>query len=410
MNDKPIPQASLAAVSPDISRAAIRFLEERVSKDPDDFIALNSLAERYHLKLRETGNPQWLELARRAAEASLKAMPEDQNTRGLALLAQVQFASHGFASARDHARRLTELDPRKSYPYLMLGDALLELGDYEGAEKAFQSMERYGPGLPSTEIRLGRMAWLRGDAAKARAHYATALRGEAEVVPSRRESLAWLRWQLGELAFETGDYVGAEVHYRDALTTFPDYYRALAGLGRARAAQGDLSGAIEQYEHATRILPDPSFIATLGDLYRLAGRLRDADAQHALCEKLVRAGAPESALNNRQMALFYADHDLKPAEALQLARQEYELRQDIHGADVFAWALHKAGQSAEAQRLISQALRLGTREARLLYHAGMIARAAGERTAAREYLQQALSLSPQFDPWHAAVARRALAE
>jgi Tfp pilus assembly protein PilF len=54
------------------------------------------------------------------------------------------------------------------------------------------------------------------------------------------------------------------------------------------------------------------------------------------------------------------------------------------------------------------ALRLGTRDAQLYYHAGMIAQAAGEKAAARDYLQRALQLNPQFDPLQAAMARQAL--
>ena len=56
------------------------------------------------------------------------------------------------------------------------------------------------------------------------------------------------------------------------------------------------------------------------------------------------------------------------------------------------------------------ALRLGTRDAKLLYHAGMIARAAGEKEAARDYLKRALKLNPQFDPLQATIARKAMGE
>jgi Tfp pilus assembly protein PilF len=38
----------------------------------------------------------------------------------------------------------------------------------------------------------------------------------------------------------------------------------------------------------------------------------------------------------------------------------------------------------------------------------MIARRAGDATAARDYLRRALALSPQFDPLQAMLARRAL--
>ena len=57
---------------------------------------------------------------------------------------------------------------------------------------------------------------------------------------------------------------------------------------------------------------------------------------------------------------------------------------------------------------IKEALRLGTRDARLLYHAGMIALAANDSTSARDYLKRALALSPQFDPLQATKAKQAL--
>jgi len=200
----------------------------------------------------------------------------------------------------------------------------------------------------------------------------------------------------------------AERHYRDALTTFPDYFRALASLGRVRAAQGDLAGALEQYEHAVRIVPDPSFIASLGDLYRLSGRDKDAAGQYALVEKIGRLNEFTGTLYNRQLALFYADHDIKPEIAYENASKEYAGRRDIYGADALAWTALKAGRVSDAQTAIKEALRLGTKDARLLYHAGMIAQAAGDQSGAREYLKRASALNPQFDPMQAAVVRKIL--
>ena len=90
------------------------------------------------------------------------------------------------------------------------------------------------------------------------------------------------------------------------------------------------------------------------------------------------------------------------------AAKEYEARRDIHGADALAWTALKAGQLSEAQAAMKDALRLGTRDAKLFYHAGMIARAAGDDAAARDYLRRALALNPRFDPLQAVIARKAL--
>ncbi len=114
------------------------------------------------------------------------------------------------------------------------------------------------------------------------------------------------------------------------------------------------------------------------------------------------------ALYSRQLALFYADHDLKAEEAYANAKREYAVRHDIYGADAVAWTALKAGKLVEAQAAMKEALRLGTRDAKLFYHAGMITRAVGDRASARDYLQHALRLNPQFDPLQVLIAKRAL--
>lgn len=391
----------------------IRFLEDRVKQDPEDFVAYNKLAA-YYLQIgRETGNLAYLDLTVRVARASLAAVPAAQNTGGLAALAQVEYASHDFAAARDHALQLTKLDPGKSYPYQILGDALLELGDYKQAIAAFHQMEQkqeLGSNRISTETRQARLALLRGEPAIAQRHFSNALAFALDLPVPPPETVAWCRWQIGETAFAIGNYETAERHYRDALVSFPGYFNALASLGRVRAARGDLSGAIKQYEQAVQRLPDPTFVAALGDLYKLTGREQEAATQYALVEKIAHLSQLNGALYNRQLALFYADHNLKAEAAYANAKREYAVRRDIYGADAIAWTALKAGKLAEAQVAIEQALRLGTQDAKLFYHAGMIARAAGDPVAARDYLHRALTLSPQFDPLQVATAQKALTE
>ena len=62
------------------------------------------------------------------------------------------------------------------------------------------------------------------------------------------------------------------------------------------------------------------------------------------------------------------------------------------------------------RRAIRAATRLGTKDARLLYHDGMIALAAGNADAGRAQLRRALELSPGFDPLQSRLARKALGE
>ncbi|CAN5305602.1 hypothetical protein BH20ACI1_BH20ACI1_24020 [soil metagenome] len=404
-----VPAAAPIPADENAADKTINFLESRIKNDPEDHGTNNKLAGLYLQKLRETGNFQYLDLTFRAARASLDSVPDVRNSGGLAALALAEFASHEFTNARDHAFRLIELEPTKSYPQGILGDALLELGDYEKAEIAYKKITLLDGGSSSgSETRFARLAQLKGDNAEAQKHFATALTLALNQSLPPRETIAWIRWQSGETAFSVGDYEVAEKHYKDALTTFPDYYRAVASLGRVRAAQNDLPGAIEQYEKVTRILPDPNYVAALGDLYKIAGRGEDANKQYELVEQIGRLSELNGALYNRQLALFYADHDIKPEEAYNLAAKEYEVRKDIYGADALAWTALKAGKLNESQAAIKDALRLGTEDAKLFYHAGMIEKSSGNNKIAVDYLQKAVKLNPSFDILQAETAKLAL--
>ncbi len=386
---------------------AILALKQLVENDPEN-VAVQNMLSGYYLKLvRESGDHAYVTRAAGAARASLKALPVQVNPGGGAALAQAEAASHNFAAARDHARRLVKVAPDRGYPYEILGDALLELGDYTGAAAAYKpALKRVGAST-SIASRLGRLSFLNGDTENAEAYLAQSLTLAREGGPTAAEAIAFSHWQLGDAAFSTGNYQTAERHYRRALAAVADYLPALAALGRVRAARGDLAAAIATYERVTEIDPTPVFLAALGDLYKLAGRQPEAAAQYA---KILHAerSAFHARLHNRQLVMFYADHDLRRAEAYRLALREYRLRRDVYGADALAWAALKAGKVGEAQAASEEALRLGTQDASLLYHAGMIARAAGKRRTAHAYLKRALTLNPQFDPLQARNARQAL--
>ena len=387
--------------------SAIAALERLAERDPENFAVQNMLSG-YHLKLvRESGNHAYLSRAAGAARASLAALPAEANPGGVAALAQAEAASHNFAAARDHARRLVEIAPDQGYPYEILGDALLELGDYKGAAAAYKPVLQQVGASTSIATRLGRLAFLNGDTENAESYLAQSLTLAREEAPTAPEATAFSHWQLGDAAFSTGNYQTAERRYRRALAAVDDYLPALAALGRVRAARGDLAAAIATYERVNEIDPMPVFVGALGDLYKLAGRRPEAAAQYAKILK-TKPNALDARLDNRQLVMFYADRDLRRAEAYRLARREYRLRRDIYGADALAWAAFKAGKVGEAQAASDEALRLGTQDASLLYHAGMIARAAGKRRTARAYLKRALTLNPQFDPLQAKNARQAL--
>ncbi len=223
--------------------------------------------------------------------------------------------------------------------------------------------------------------------------------------PRDSEGHAWYRVQLGNELFNAGKLKEAEREFDTALQVFPDYYEALAAKARLAVRAGAFDQAIDSYRRAQERVPLPDTVVALGDLYTKLGRSAEAKQQYALLEAIERAGGNTY---SSKMALYLADHDLKLDEALAIARRERAARADIYTCDVLAWCLFKKGELAEAKTAITEALRLGTHDARIYYHAGMIYQGLGDTASAGKYLKLALTTNPAFDVLQAENANQTL--
>jgi tetratricopeptide (TPR) repeat protein len=378
-------------------------LQERLRSRPADQEAYLTLGSAYLQKARETGDPSYYA---RGEEALLKALELDSNSvQTITLLGAVALGRHEFQKALEWAERSLEINPSYAEAYGVLGDAQVELGRYKAAFASFQRMVGLKPNLDSY----------------ARVSYARQLTGDVEgaveamqraVASSRPETegAAWARVQLGDLYFNSGRIDEASEQYEAALTDFNSYYPALAALGKARAAQSLYDEAIRFYEQSVAIIPQPTALAALGDLYARTGHSTQTKLQYDTVEFIGKLSALNQQLYNRELALFYADHDIKLAEALKLTTQEIKVRQDIYGYDALAWALFKNGRAKEAAEAIAEAMKLGTQDPSIYYHAGMIYYRLGGQQQARQYLQQALKLNPHFSIQQADEAKRTLEE
>jgi tetratricopeptide (TPR) repeat protein len=378
----------------------------RFEDDPRDFISLTYLGAALIQKGRETGDLGAYERADAALRGALDIHPGD--SAATAYLSVTLFATHDFGGARELAARVFASDARALQALATVGDADLELGDYEGAEAAYQKLESRGALGPALDARRARLSWLHGRVDEAIALMQEAA-DEALVGGVIGEGAAWYEAQLGDLLFRTGRLEEAAQHYTAALDLFDNYHVALAGIARVRGAQGHVDDAIGLYRRVIAVVPQPDYLAALGDLYALQGEAGRAREQYATVEVIATLAAVNRQVYDRQLALFYADHDQNLAEALRIAEGALRSRRDIFGYDAYAWALYKNGRYADARSASETALYLGTKDARLLYHAGMISLALGETTRGRAELAEALSLCAGFDPLQAARARDALA-
>jgi tetratricopeptide (TPR) repeat protein len=221
--------------------------------------------------------------------------------------------------------------------------------------------------------------------------------------------VAWYLVRLAELHLECGHIDKAAAELERTVAKFPDYYLALAGLGKARAAQGRYSEAIDVFRRTIAVRPDPLFYMAKGDLHAKLGNVRAAKREYALAESSILESGATPAEYGRELSLFYSERNLKSARALELAQADLALRQDIFAFDTLAWALYRNARWQEGAEAIEKALRLGTRDARLHYHAGMIFHRLDRSREAREHLSLALSINPRFSILGADEARKTLA-
>ena len=80
--------------------------------------------------------------------------------------------------------------------------------------------------------------------------------------------------------------------------------------------------------------------------------------------------------------------------------------QDVYAHDTLAWALCKKGQYKDAVEAMDEALKLGTKDASLFYHAGMIQAGLGNKDKARDWLKKSLDLNSHFSLLQADKARK----
>lgn len=388
----------------------IRFFQAQLARDPDYYVNYNRLAGAYALKARETGDISYYELAEKAIRKSLELESQHQEAAAAyGQLGAIQFAEHRFSEAASSAELALKLadDPAA---LALAGDAQLEMGEYAKAESFFVRLAAPNDGRPHTgreflrTTRQASLAWIRGDVDRSISlmKQACALAEEAHL-PA--ENVAWTHFMLGEQLFQSGNLAGAETQMGAALSAFPLYHRGLAGMGQVRAAQHQFTEAADFYKRAIAVIPLPTYAAALGDVYHREKKDAEAEKQYALVEYIGELGALNKQVYNRELAVFFADHDLQLPESLALAQKELEVRHDVYTWDAVAWALLKNNRAQEAHEAMQKALALGTQDPMLFFHAAAIDRKLGNPSV-DSWARRALAINPEFHVLYAEETRR----
>jgi tetratricopeptide (TPR) repeat protein len=393
----------------------IRSLQGRLKMYPQDFKSYDALGASYIQKGRETADATYFELAKDALNKSLDLVSNGPDAASAKThMAVVAMSEHQFEEALSWAQDALAVGSGDPSPWAIVGDALTDMGDYQRADDAYARLrdplhpEDESSGLAyERNSRLAYLQFLKGDAPGAIASMRSAIAVSITLhLPA--ENIAWSQYQLGEICFKSGEITAAEKAYNAGLAIDPTSYRNLSGLAEIRTAEEKYLEAIALYQKAIAVVPYPAFAAALYDLDIKVGRPDDAEKQMQLLEFISTLNPLNERLFYRELALFYADHNLKLKESVDLAKKELEVRKDIYTWDILAWVLFKNGNYPEAAGAAEKALALGTGDALLDFHAGMIEQQLGRTERAQALFNQALALNPEFHLVYAAEAREKL--
>ena len=365
--------------------AEITRLQAKLRNETNPIPYLERLGWLFVAKARESFDPGYYKLVEQCALCLESHQPGA--AEALLLRGHVLQSLHRFKEAELLAR---ELVARRglSFDYGLLGDVLMEQGSLSEAADAYQKMVDQKPDLQAY-ARISHLRWLKGD-----------LGGAAEVMklavgaasPNAPESAAWVNTRLALLEFQRGSTDEARQRIDAALGFQRDYAPALLLRGRVLLAEGNTFEAVDALQRAAQLNPLPEYQWILSDALRAVGRAEEADTVE---RQLRRDGA---AADPRTFALYLASRGESTSTALDLARAELTTRGDVFTHDALAWALAANGEVEAASREMGLALAEGTKDARLYFHAALIADKAGRTEDAAVWFSKAAPLMPLLLP------------
>jgi tetratricopeptide (TPR) repeat protein len=344
-------------------RRRIDEMETMLKERPNDTAASLLLADALLRQARVTADGRLANRAENLLAGILKETPGHYDA--LRLLATVYLSQHRFKDALEAGQRARDMRPADAWNYGVIGDASIELGNYDAAFDAFNTMMKMRPNA-AAYARVAYARELKGNLRGALQAMEMAVQATTSHDP---EAQAWYMSHVGELHLRMGNLDEADREFRRAAFVFPDYPFAVVGQGTVFAARGNRSAAMAAFSDQFARTPTLDLAARIGDLHAANGNHVDAERFYQLAEDLA---GPAMVQTEAALALFLAERDRKLDEAVKIAESVSRNRHDIFTDDAVAWTYYKTGRFDEASAASKRALRTGTKDETILAHAAAI--------------------------------------
>ena len=384
----------------------VAFYEEQLRGDPQDQITARVLGSQYLQRFREAGDLNDVTRALAVAKRSLRLQPQG-NVAALGVIASCELTLHHFTAALATQREAADAAPFDDGPRAQIASILMELGRYSQAASILAAPQERDLNPTWMSIR-ARYDELTGNLSGARIAMSAATQIVDGMISVSAYTRSWYHMRTGQLAFEAGDSAEAGAAFDEALRIYPDNSMALLLQAKLYRAQREWRRALASAQRSAQLYPLPQALGYEADAQRALGDELGAKRTDGLIRAEQRLFNAQG-INDRLLAMYYAEHDEHLNDALAAARSDLEKRgNEIYADDTMAWVLGAMGRWRQARVFAQQAMRYNTEDSELQYHAGIIALHTGHPSEARRRLNDALQADPNFHPFYAGDARQVL--
>ena len=381
--EHPTKSAVMPQEAPEIAQ-----LEDAIKEKDAPLKNFLDLTSYYTQAVRETGDTAYFANVETVLDEAKKRFGKDDPDIQIAE-AILAIGRHDFIEAEALATKAIITNPNSAHYYGVQSDALVELGRYEEAEQALQTMVDIRPDYGSYS-RIAYLRELRGDTEGAVDLMQKALDSGSTI----KEHEAWAEVEVGRLLF-SANMPNAKRHFDKALVAVPDYTQSFLWLGKLAYAEGNKQKALEYFTKAYIAAPT---ITNAESLYAYAKAENDtelADSYAKIIDTAYRISQRQKNNVDLEYGRFLLEEG-KVAEAETYAKSAHENRPNIYSAELMAKVSLAKNDVVAARKFSDESLKLDSNDASLFYTRALIEKASGDNKSMKLYAEKVRQLDPYF--------------
>ncbi len=359
-----------------------KYFELWNSKIKEDSLQLTSfghVASEYQRYFRATGEVEFLDKARQALRKAvdIAAIGKADYSRALA---RNYISQHRFREALEHAKMARQYASGMKDTRYLLFDVLMELGQYDEAEKYLDSVKNFSDF--GYLIRIAKWNDHKGK-------LDTTISCMEKATEKAKESgnsnlLLWSYTNLADYYGHAGRIADSYRYYLKSLALDPANAYAKKGIAWiVYSHEKDPAEAMRILDSVTTYFEAPDYFLLKADIADYMGDDRERNINLDKYFNMAKNPAYHDMYNAHNVR-FYLDHTVQYNRALELAKIEVENRPTPEAYDLLAYSHFKHGNLQEALAIVEKFILGKTFEPAILLHAAEILKASGHKEKTRE--------------------------